>query len=199
MGNFSINHYSRIEPSSARITIHSVLDYAEIPTFQLLSQWGMRTDSAIVPSELQPAVEKLVAGLQPGFRLLINGSPAALQVVEIKPEMVAGAGGLFTLRISFDLMTNWKPTAAKLQFFDDSYRERIGWREIVVAAEPDFEFPEGNSFAVDRSAGLTRYPTDMIAASPNMSSVAVRVALAAGTMPPRSVENGAVSRENPTP
>ena len=38
MGNFSISHYARINASSTAISIHAVLDYAEIPTFQMFPE-----------------------------------------------------------------------------------------------------------------------------------------------------------------
>ena len=34
LGNFTINRYSRIEPSGGRVYVLYVLDMAEIPTFQ---------------------------------------------------------------------------------------------------------------------------------------------------------------------
>ena len=37
LGNFTINRYSRIEPSGNRIYVLYVLDLAEIPTFQARS------------------------------------------------------------------------------------------------------------------------------------------------------------------
>ena len=38
LGNFTINHYSRIEPSGNRLYVLYVLDLAEIPTFQAKSK-----------------------------------------------------------------------------------------------------------------------------------------------------------------
>ncbi len=34
LGNFTINHYSRLEPIGDRLRVTYVLDMAEIPTFQ---------------------------------------------------------------------------------------------------------------------------------------------------------------------
>src|SRR5262245_52479440 len=129
MGNFSINHYARINASLTAISVHAVLDYAEIPTFQLLSDWGIPNDGRMRPAELRTMVEKLVAELKPQFRLLINGLPGTLQISKVNYETTPGAGGLFTLRVSFDLAMSWEPAPARLEFFDDSYRERIGWKE----------------------------------------------------------------------
>src|SRR5215813_15033579 len=40
LGNFTINHYSRIEVASDDIRVHAVIDMAEIPAFQELQQIG---------------------------------------------------------------------------------------------------------------------------------------------------------------
>src|SRR5262245_46743576 len=45
MGNFSVSHYSRIEVSGAGTEIRYVLDLAEIPSFEILQQWGLSADS----------------------------------------------------------------------------------------------------------------------------------------------------------
>src|SRR6266705_3571254 len=131
MGNFSISHYARINAASTAISVHAVLDYAEIPTFDLLSAW--------------------------------------------------------------------KPAPVRLEFFDDSYRERIGWKEMVVAANPGFEFPDGNSFTTDRSAALTRYPDDPLTSAPNLSAVAIRIAPGIGLAqtPGDSTSTAAPARERP--
>ena len=199
MGNFSISHYARINAASTAISVHAVLDYAEIPTFQLLSDWGIRSEAERSQDEIQPVVEKLVTELKPRFRLLIDGSPTTLQVSNIKDETTAGAGGLPTLRVSFDLVTAWKPAPVRLEFFDDSYRERIGWKEMVVAANPGFEFPDGNSFTTDRSAALTRYPDDPLTSAPNLSAVAIRIAPGIGLAqtPGDSTSTAAPARERP--
>src|SRR6266581_6049646 len=183
MGNFSINHYARIMASSKGIFVHVVLDYAEIPTFQLLSNWGMQADPQVSQTGIQPMVEKLAAELTPQLRLLIDESPATLQVSNIKSELTPGAGGLLTLRVSLDLFTAREPAPVRLEFFDDSYRERIGWKEMVVGAEPGFDFPGGNSFSIDRSAALTNYPSDSLASSPDVSSISVRIKPGNGVNP----------------
>ena len=198
MGNFSINHYAKINASVTAVSVHAVLDYAEIPAFQLFSNWGIRSDVEMSAAELQPMVEGLVAELKPQFRLLINGSETTLQLSNIQHETTAGAGGLFTLRVSFDLAAPWKPAPARLEFFDYSYRARIGWKEMVVAADPGFEFPGGNSFATDRSAALKRYPNDPLASPPSISALSIRIAPGSGSTPAASGSESTepVTREN---
>lgn len=40
MGNFSVNHYTRLEPGAEGLVIRYTLDLAEVPTLELLRQWG---------------------------------------------------------------------------------------------------------------------------------------------------------------
>jgi nickel/cobalt transporter (NicO) family protein len=42
MGNFSINHYTRIVPQTNSIVLEYIIDMAEIPTFQEMQQ-NLRT------------------------------------------------------------------------------------------------------------------------------------------------------------
>ena len=44
MGNFSVNHYARLTPVEGGLRIRYVLDLAEIPTFELMQDWGAGTD-----------------------------------------------------------------------------------------------------------------------------------------------------------
>src|SRR5580658_7334399 len=41
MGNFSVNHYSRLHFKSGGMELTYVLDLAEIPTFQLMGDWNI--------------------------------------------------------------------------------------------------------------------------------------------------------------
>src|ERR1041385_1492136 len=44
MGNFSVNHYARFMPDPGEVRIRYVLDLAEIPTFELMQDWGPGVD-----------------------------------------------------------------------------------------------------------------------------------------------------------
>src|SRR5271168_1366453 len=50
MGNFSINHYSKIIPGVDAIEIDYIIDMAEIPTFQQMQE------SAVVPKADDPSL-----------------------------------------------------------------------------------------------------------------------------------------------
>ena len=46
LGNFTINHYSRIQPSGDHVYVLYVLDMAEIPTFQAKADVESQGESA---------------------------------------------------------------------------------------------------------------------------------------------------------
>ena len=41
MGNFSVSHYAKLQPSAKGVELEYVLDLAEIPTFEMFSDWNM--------------------------------------------------------------------------------------------------------------------------------------------------------------
>ena len=46
MGNFSINHYSKLALNGTGIHIEYILDFAEIPTFQLFPEFRTGTSES---------------------------------------------------------------------------------------------------------------------------------------------------------
>ena len=46
MGNFSVSHYTRFDVNARGVEMTYVLDLAELPTFDLLRQWGLERTSA---------------------------------------------------------------------------------------------------------------------------------------------------------
>src|SRR4051794_30562423 len=45
MGNFSVNHYSKLRLGAEQVEIVYALDLAEIPTLELLQKWNLTPES----------------------------------------------------------------------------------------------------------------------------------------------------------
>ena len=45
MGNFSVNHYARLEATARGVQLTYAIDLAEIPTFDLLHSWQLERTS----------------------------------------------------------------------------------------------------------------------------------------------------------
>src|ERR1700674_5600934 len=89
MGNFSINHYSKITVQKDSIEIHYLIDAAEIPTFQEMQQGEFssdpqsRTTRDYLSSEAEVFKKNLV--------LMVAGSPAQLRTKSMEVIFPPGA------------------------------------------------------------------------------------------------------------
>jgi ABC-type nickel/cobalt efflux system permease component RcnA len=145
MGNFSVNHYARLEPGAHGVAIRYVMDLAEIPTFEMLQQWGPGADSnARALDQVREWASKL--------EVTVGGKHVPVRVLRAQIALAEGAGNMQVARITSDLEVDASPGA--LTYEDRNYEGRSGWKEIVG--------PGGK----DRSAALTAYPQDPMIAPP---------------------------------
>ncbi len=167
MGNFSVNHYSKITLRSDRIDVEYIIDLAEIPTYQELQE------GKIAAQPGAPGVALFLArrgeALRQGLLLTVNGKPLALRMVSKQVIFPPGAGGLPTMKMGFVYRADYPPnadrTSANLQYADRNFPGHSGWKEIVVNA------PAGSLLAssvpqTDRSAELSNYPTELLSSPP---------------------------------
>ncbi len=168
LGNFTINHYSRIETGAGRVKIRYVIDMAEIPTFQELQTIDTDGDKQPSSAELDAYLERVATQLTEGLRLDIDGTRVNLEIVSKNISMPAGAGGLSTLRIECDLASaaiTGDPTAThRLRFEDTNYGDRIGWREMVANSSDGVTIFDSSVYGNAVTDELKAYPQDMIAA-----------------------------------
>ena len=141
LGNFTINHFSRVEVAGHRIYVRYVVDMAEIPTLQ---EVAVRTA---------------------GLTLRVDGRTAPLRVVRTAIAHPRGAAGLHTTRFQAILAGPRIDSSVRVDYTDNSYPGRIGWKEIVVGAK-----------AASKSSELRSYPKDLLSSPLDVRSVAVTVA-----------------------
>ena len=178
MGNFSINHYSKLIADGEDVRVDYILDFAEIPTFQMFPE--------LRAGALQPRVDDLAAEWTRQLRLTADGQALTLRLEDSTVKVEPGAGGLSTVRVMLRLRSRWSSRGGTLHFTDPNFPDRIGWKEIVVQATPPLGFPEGNPFSADRSAALTQYPADLLAVAPNVTEASIRIAPASTPSSPWS-------------
>ncbi len=162
MGNFSVNHYARIEPRAQGVEIHYVLDLAEIPTFELLQKWNLTGASPREQIERQAALQarEWVRNLS----ITANGRSVEPHLQATEVAMADGAGGMQVMRVNMRLRM---PVAAgELAYEDRNYAERAGWKEIVIAAGDGAALEKATQRDQDRSQALTAYPQDPTIAPP---------------------------------
>jgi high-affinity nickel-transport protein len=175
MGNFSINHYAKITVGATSVDILYLLDFAEIPTYQDIRQFGL-TPKIGDPS-LQPYLTKQQELLKTGLSVENEGQPLPLQCVSRQILFAEGAGGLPTMKIGFVFRSTFPPASGpvvhKLTYTDNNYSGHAGWKEVVVVAEAGATVLSSSAPATDRSQQLTNYSTDLLNSPPHQTTASV--------------------------
>ncbi len=169
LGNFSVNHLSRVSVSEDRVDVRYVLDEAEIPTFQqraLSDAELLRRKQAEVAQRVELAVDGRRVALRPAG----EGTIAHPQ----------GQGGLRTTRVELPL-TAAVDSPQRVELHDGTFPGRVGWKAVVV--EP------GRGTAVRSSApaddpthGLTTYPEDLLSSPSDVRGASFDVRPGDGTV-----------------
>ena len=181
MGNFSVNHYSKINLQGDRIIVRYFIDLAEIPTFQELQQ-GNIAATPVDPNS--PAVTRYVAArgaeLGHGLILQIDGSRIPLRLVSSGVIFPPGAGGLPTMKMGLVYEAAYPPTVDRhhvsLHYADNNYPAHSGWKEIVALASAG-SLLRSSVPETDRSGELSNYPTDLLKSPPQDLEASIAAAL----------------------
>jgi nickel/cobalt transporter (NicO) family protein len=155
LGNFTINHYSRVQPSGDRLYVVYVLDMAEIPTFREQQTMGSPETYAATTAE------KIARELE----LVVDGETLPLAPVDQAIAFPPGVGGLKTLRLQIVLRTGQIAGGAAprtLSYRDTTFPGRIGWKEVVVAPAGDATVTASSAPSESISGELLAYPKNLL-------------------------------------
>jgi nickel/cobalt exporter len=175
MGNFSVNHYSKITLESDRIRVDYFIDLAEIPTYQELQQASI--SATAIDSNSAVVVHYVAArGAELGLGLTLNvaGKPTSLRLISSGVIFPPGAGGLPTMKMGFVYEAPYSSTPASLdqrhlslQYADNNYPGHSGWKEVVALAAAG-SLLQSSVPATDRSGELSNYPTGLLSGPPQV-------------------------------
>lgn len=198
LGNFTVNQYSRLELGRDAILVRYIVDMAEIPAFQERQAIDSDGDGQVGDAESAAYLAQQSPALLAGLRLAVNGAPAALKVVEQTLSFPEGQGGLLTLRMTFDLRAEAAGATQPLaiEYRDDNFAERIGWREVIVRAGDGVALRDSSVPAQDQSDELRTYPADMLTSPLDVreARASATFGATAGTVPAGSAEQPAGAR-----
>ena len=190
MGNFSVNHYSKIALDRDGVKVTYIIDLAEIPAYQELQQGNVTAEVA------DPAVKRYVESRGQEFAhsltLMLNGKRLPLKLSSSQVIFPPGAGGLPTMKMGFVYQARYpgrddkgsgddgpqNRSAAErpgsLQYADNTYPGHAGWKEIVTVANTGTTIISSSAPKSDRSAELTNYPTDLLNSPPQDLSATIQ-------------------------
>jgi nickel/cobalt exporter len=158
LGNFTVNRYSLLQLDRGTVHVTFVLDIAEIPTFQALGSDPGQADADRYLAEH-------AAGWASRLHLTVNGRPVALT-----PDVAAGAaalrqgqGGLEILRVQVPMAGTLPPASAyRAEYEDDSFGDRLGWKEIVIRPGAGVVLTASTAATHDVSHMLRNYPQGLL-------------------------------------
>jgi ABC-type nickel/cobalt efflux system permease component RcnA len=120
LGNFSVNHQTRVKISRDRIDLLYILDQAEIPTFQERKLSGAET------------LRRKTEEVRDNLHLIVDGRRVELRIGRGRLAFPRGQGGLQTTRV--ELPITYRKQARRVEVRDVTFLGRVGWADIV--AEP---------------------------------------------------------------
>ena len=165
LGNFTINHYSRLEFADEKARIDYVLDFAEIPTFQQKGKLDPNEDGELSGAEARAYLDAKLPYLVEDLHLRVGKEALPLRVLDSSAAYGPGQGGLPVLRIEARLLTDlpkdWKDHGAG-HYIDSTYEDHLGWREIVVRGGPSIAINGSSAPSSGVSDELRTYPNDML-------------------------------------
>lgn len=156
LGNFTVNHYSRLELTGDSIRVRYVLDLAEVPSVQQALAADVTSDAY----KQQKASELLQQ-----IDLSIDGRRVQLEPTDVVVAQPLGQGDIHLVRVEA-WFKDKDPIVANVQhqasFRDRSDPARIGWREIVVHAGPGATISDSSVPSQDVSDELRSYPDNLL-------------------------------------
>jgi nickel/cobalt exporter len=177
LGNFTVNRYSLVVVGKDSVKVTFVLDEAEIPTFQALG--GSPTHGAA-----QAWAEAHVATFAQKLRLTVGGRQVSLvpDAGRVTATLRKGQGGLDCMRVTVPLtgrIAGGGPFTAT--FSDDTFGNRVGWKEIVMRAAPGAVLTRSSASTHDVSDMLRHYPSGMLSTPLDITSASFGYRYGSGT------------------
>ncbi len=188
LGNFTVNHYSRIEPSGSGVRVMYILDMAEIPAFQEQSRIDTGQNGQLSEAERDRYADERAEELRRNLHLGLDGAPANLRVENRLLSFPPGQGGLETLRLEVVYLaefSDWTGVPIQLTYRDDNSPHRIGWREIITrSGAAGTQIQHASVPAEDRSDELRSYPQELLTSPLNVREARITFVPGAGAAGP---------------
>jgi nickel/cobalt exporter len=194
LGNFTVNHLSRLSFEHGALHVRYVLDMAEIPTFAL----DRSLDSHGTPSQATLArwADDHARTIAPQLDVIVDGRPVTLTPAGSAVHTRPGAGGLPTLYLNAGYAAELGPGPHRITYRDTTEPGRLGWKDVIAGTmrEPTDELRAYPSALIGSPRSRTGLVADVDAAGLlAVDSSAGDVSAEDGTMPTPLARSNALS------
>jgi hypothetical protein len=178
LGNFSIDHYSRLRVTRNTVTLRYILDLAEIPAAGERHDIDANGDRVLSAAEQQEYLARKTMELVQRLSLHVNGRAVAWSIESrdltlVPPADPTKAGSPSVFRIVLEMRTSIGSSLAaenSITYHDANYPQRTGWKEIIVTADGPVRVHRSSAPTCDLSRELTLYPSDLSAPPQDVSA-----------------------------
>jgi nickel/cobalt transporter (NicO) family protein len=168
LGNFTVNRYSRVEPSGNRLYVLYVLDLAEIPTFQAKPEVAAQGEARYAALLSRTIARRL--------SLAVNGRRSTLVPIRHVLAFPPGQAGLRTTRLEVVFRGPALGRPSTIAYRDSNYAGRIGWKEMTVQPSSDAHVLASTVPSKSISSELLAYPKSLLRSPLDVSSATARIA-----------------------
>lgn len=172
LGNFTVNRAVAVIIGPTEVKVRYVVDMAEIPAFVEIERIDTDGDAKVAAAEGRTWATGACETARVALTMTLDGR--SLPLTAAGPPSLAfpsGAGGLETLRLECTFgATDIVPGAHAIEVADATTDDRIGWREVTIAAGHGVQIRETSVPATSPSAQLTSYPADSLESPPDVRS-----------------------------
>jgi len=155
------------------VTVHYVVDMAEIPTIQELE---IKPGDVVDQVQLDAYADELSPQLLARLDLTIAGEPVELTQKRSTAELLPGEGPLGVLRIEVDWVGELASDRAELVYRDDNFTNRLGWKEIVIYPSGGQGLAASTVPTASSSDELRTYPSDELSSPLNQTEARAELA-----------------------
>lgn len=180
LGNFTTNRFSGLEIGVDEITVHYIVDFAEIAAFQEIQDLDVDGDDDPSSDELQDYAGAQADALIEGLSLNVDGEETGLELANAAVSLKPGQGGLQILRLEVDFTAPLADPEATIEFVDENYASKIGWKEVIAYPSGDQGIADADVPATSASDALRTYPEDMLSEPLDVTEARVEVRPGAG-------------------
>jgi ABC-type nickel/cobalt efflux system permease component RcnA len=175
LGNFTINRFSGIELTGSQLTVHYVVDMAEIPTFNEFALVDSDGDGEVSANEERTYLAQATDGYAQQISATVAGEPLDLATVSSALTVGPGQAGLRTLRVDavFQAALPVGTTRSDLEYRDGNFEGRPGWQEVIVYAGGGAEVISADVPSTSLSDALRAYPEDALQSPPSQATAIV--------------------------
>jgi nickel/cobalt exporter len=175
LGNFTVNRFSGLEFTKAGVTVHYVVDMAEIPTYQELSRLDPTHKEKPSAQSLQAYADSLGRRISTGATMTADGHNVPLTFSGSATSLRAGQGGLEIMRIEVSLRGPLPSPNAVIHYADHNFSDRIGWKEIIAYGSGGEGVSSASVPAKSVSQELRAYPKSMLASPVDVTEATVKL------------------------